>query len=79
MVSRNQGLVLTDHLYDLSQQYSIGDIMLQVPHQALVTRPGEVVIGPICVDLPGNRTHKFSICPMITQLAESLHQKAEMF
>lgn len=48
--------VLTDNLYDLSQQYSVCDVRLQVLDQTLVSRLGKVVVGPVRVDLWSN-TH----------------------
>lgn len=48
-------LGLTYNLDDLGQQHSVCDVGLQVLDQALVSRLGEVVVGPVCVDLRSDR------------------------
>lgn len=43
--------MLTYDLDDLCQQDSIGDILAQVLDETRTARLGQVVIGPVCVDL----------------------------
>lgn len=43
--------ILTYDLNDLRQQHAVCDVRLQVLDQPLVSRLGEVVVGPVRVDL----------------------------
>lgn len=38
-------------LNDLRQQYSISDVLTEIFNQTRTTRLGQVVVGPVCVDL----------------------------
>lgn len=61
-LSANSKVVsLTYDLYDLSEKHSIRNIRLEVLDQALVSRLGKVVVGPVCVDLRAD-THKRHRC-----------------
>lgn len=55
--------VLTDHLDDFSQQHSVGDVGLQVLDQTLVSGLGQVVVGPVGVDLQPDANTPFQSHP----------------
>ena len=56
--------VPTYDLDDLCQQDSIGDVLAQVLDEALTAGLGQVVVGPVGVDLQRHNKHpvSFSVC-----------------
>lgn len=51
----------TYDLDDLCQQDSIGDVLAQVLDEARTARLGQVVIGPVCVNLQRQNKHPVSV------------------
>ena len=54
--------VPTYDLDDLCQQDSIGDVLAQVLDEALTAGLGQVVVGPVGVDLQRHNKHPVSFC-----------------
>lgn len=52
----------TYDLNDLCQQDSIGDVLTQVLDEALTARLGQVVIGPVSINLQEENKHCVSVC-----------------
>ena len=52
----------TYDLDDLCQQDSIGDVLAQVLDEAWTARLGQVVIGPVCVNLQQQNKRPVSVC-----------------
>lgn len=51
----------TYDLDDLCQQDSIGDVLAQVLDEARAAGLGQVVIGPVCVNLQEEHKHSVSV------------------
>lgn len=63
--------VCTYDLDDLRQQDSIGDVLAQVLDEALTARFGQVVIGPVGVNLQEQDKQQVSICASVCTTAKT--------
>lgn len=68
----------TYDLDDLCQQDSIGDVLAQVLDEALTARFGQVVIGPVCVNLQKQDKQPVSICASVCMTTRKTDRQTDV-